>query len=90
METLGFSNLSRNSLDAVSDRDFVLDYLYAAAAGMSHLSRLCGELVMWNTAGFAFVTMDDAYATGSSMMPQKKTPTWPSWCAAKPGAPTAA
>jgi argininosuccinate lyase len=74
METLGFSNLSRNSLDAVSDRDFVLNYLYAAAAGMSHLSRLCGELVMWNTAEFAFVTMDDAYATGSSMMPQKKNP----------------
>lgn len=73
-QQLGFANITRNSLDAVSDRDFVLDYLYAAAAGMMHLSRLCEELVLFSTAEYGFVQMDDGYATGSSMMPQKKNP----------------
>ncbi len=69
---LGFSAVSRNSLDAVSDRDFVLEFLAAASILMMHLSRLSEELILWSTAEFGFVTMDDAYATGSSMMPQKK------------------
>ena len=73
-DLLGFSAISENSLDGVSDRDFVLDYLYAASACMMHLSRFCEELVLWNTNEFGFVEMDDAFATGSSIMPQKKNP----------------
>ncbi|MSQ33615.1 MAG: argininosuccinate lyase [Dehalococcoidia bacterium] len=71
---LGFSRISRNSLDAVSDRDFVVDYLAAAALAMVHLSRLAEEVVLWCSAEFGFVELDDAYATGSSIMPQKKNP----------------
>ncbi|HJX13629.1 MAG TPA: argininosuccinate lyase [Dehalococcoidales bacterium] len=71
---LGFSRVSRNSLDAVSDRDFLLEYQAAAAIGMMHLSRLAEELVIWSSAEFDFVEIDDAYATGSSIMPQKKNP----------------
>ena len=73
-ELLGFSAITRNSLDGVSDRDFVLDYLYACSLAMMHLSRFCEELILWNTNEFQFVEMDDAYATGSSIMPQKKNP----------------
>ncbi len=73
-EQLGFAKISRNSLDAVSDRDFVLDYVYAACTSMMHLSRLCEELVLFSTAEYGFIEMDDSYATGSSMMPQKKNP----------------
>jgi len=71
---LGFSQISLNSLDGVSDRDFVCDYLYAASVCMMHLSRFCEELIIWNTHEFKFVEMDDGYATGSSIMPQKKNP----------------
>jgi argininosuccinate lyase len=71
---LGFSRISRNSIDAVSDRDFVLDYLSASAILMVHLSRLAEELVLWSTPEFGFIELDDAYATGSSIMPQKKNP----------------
>ena len=71
---LGFENISQNSLDGVSDRDFMLDYLSAASICMMHLSRFCEELIIWNTNEFRFVEMDDAYATGSSIMPQKKNP----------------
>jgi argininosuccinate lyase len=73
-ELLGFSSLTRNSLDGVSDRDFVLDYLYACSVAMMHLSRFCEELILWNTNEFQFVEMDDGYSTGSSIMPQKKNP----------------
>ena len=73
-ELLGFSAISQNSLDGVSDRDFVCDYLYAASVCMMHLSRFCEELILWNSHEFRFVEMDDAYATGSSIMPQKKNP----------------
>ena len=73
-ELLGFSQISRNSLDGVSDRDFLLDYLSAASICMMHLSRFCEELILWNTNEFRFVEMDDAFATGSSIMPQKKNP----------------
>ena len=73
-ELLGFSRISMNSLDGVADRDFLLDYLSAASICMMHLSRFCEELILWNTNEFRFVEMDDAYATGSSIMPQKKNP----------------
>ena len=73
-QLLGFSAISANSLDGVSDRDFVCDYLYAASACMMHLSRFCEELILWNSHEFRFVEMDDGFATGSSIMPQKKNP----------------
>ena len=73
-ELLGFSSISENSLDGVSDRDYMLDYLAAASICMMHLSRFCEELILWNTNEFRFVEMDDAFATGSSIMPQKKNP----------------
>lgn len=71
---LQFEGPTLNSLDGVSDRDFVLDYLYAASAGMMHLSRFCEEIILWSSQEFAFVDLDDAYSTGSSIMPQKKNP----------------
>ena len=73
-ELLDFSAVSENSLDGVSDRDYMLDYLAAASICMMHLSRFCEELILWNTNEFRFVEMDDAFATGSSIMPQKKNP----------------
>ena len=73
-ELLDFSAISENSLDGVSDRDYMLDYLAAASICMMHLSRFCEELILWNTNEFRFVEMDDAFATGSSIMPQKKNP----------------
>ena len=71
---LGFAGVTPNSLDAVSDRDYVLEYLAAAAIGGMHLSRLCADLTLWATAEFGFVEFADAFATGSSIMPQKKNP----------------
>ena len=71
---LGFGEISRNSLDAVSDRDFVIEFLAVAAVIMMHLSRLAEELIIWSGTEFGFIEMDDAYATGSSIMPQKKNP----------------
>jgi argininosuccinate lyase len=73
-EVLGFAQLSNNSIDAVSDRDFVLDFLSAASILMMHLSRMCEELVLWSSYEFGFVEISDAYSTGSSIMPQKKNP----------------
>jgi len=73
-EGLGFGGVTPNSLDAVSDRDFLIDLAYACAVTMMHLSRLCEELVLWSSDEFGFVTMDDGYSTGSSIMPQKKNP----------------
>ena len=73
-DTLGFSAPTNNSMDAVSDRDYLLDIIYACSVCQVHLSRLCEELVLWSTAEFRFVEMDDAHATGSSIMPQKKNP----------------
>ena len=73
-ELLGFAKISENSLDAVSDRDFLLDYLSAASIAMMHLSRFCEELILWSTNEFQFIEMDDGFATGSSIMPQKKNP----------------
>ncbi len=71
---LGFDGVTRNSLDAVADRDAVLEYLAAAAIAMMHLSRLAEETILWATAEFGFVELDDAFSTGSSIMPQKKNP----------------
>ncbi len=71
---LSFSSVSQNSLDAVSDRDFVIEYEAAASTCMMHLSRLAQELTLWSAAEFGFVEIDDAFATGSSIMPQKKNP----------------
>ena len=73
-ETLGFSRVIPNSLDAVSDRDFLLDLLYACSVSCMHLSRLCEEIILWSTAEFGFVTLSDSFSTGSSIMPQKKNP----------------
>jgi len=73
-ELLGFPQVFRNSLDAVSDRDFILEFLAHAALIMVHLSRLAEELILWASAEFGFVLLPDAYATGSSIMPQKKNP----------------
>jgi argininosuccinate lyase len=71
---LGFAGVTQNSMDAVSDRDFVLDFLYACAVTGMHLSRLAEDLILWSTAEFGFITIGDAYTTGSSLMPQKKNP----------------
>jgi argininosuccinate lyase len=71
---LGFSQVSRNSMDAVSDRDFVLEYEAAASICVMHLSRLAEEIVLWSSAEFDFIELDDAFTTGSSIMPQKKNP----------------
>src|ERR687895_1622077 len=73
-EALGFERVAPNSLDAVSNRDFVLDYLGAAAICATHMSQLGGELVLWSSEEFGFCEMDDAFASGSSLMPQKKNP----------------
>ena len=73
-ELLDFPAITQNSLDGVSDRDFLLDYLSAASLCMMHLSRFCEELILWNSSEFHFVEMDDAFSTGSSIMPQKKNP----------------
>jgi len=73
-EKLGFSGIYENSIDAVSDRDYVIEFLSFAAVLMMHLSRLCEELINWSSAEFGFIELDDAYTTGSSMMPQKKNP----------------
>lgn len=73
-QLLNFSAIYHNSLDAVSDRDFILEFLSNAAILMMHLSRLCEELVLWSSQEFNYVELSDTYATGSSIMPQKKNP----------------
>ena len=73
-EALGFDRPCANSLDGVSDRDFALEFLSAAAISSVHLSRLAEELVIWTTAQFGFVRLSDSYSTGSSIMPQKRNP----------------
>ena len=71
---LGFSRITQNSLDAVSNRDYVADFLYAAAMLGLHMSRLSEQLILFSSQEFGFVRLDDAYSTGSSLMPQKKNP----------------
>jgi len=71
---LGFADITRNSLDGVSDRDFCIELLSTLSILMMHLSRFCEELILWSSFEFRFIEMSDAYATGSSIMPQKKNP----------------
>jgi len=71
---LGFDSVSSNSLDAVSDRDFVIEFSAHAAILMMHLSRLCEELILWSSTEFGFIEFSDGFCTGSSIMPQKKNP----------------
>ena len=73
-QELGFSGVTANSIDAVGDRDFVVELLAAAALAMTHLSRLAEELVWWSSPGFGWVRLSDGFSTGSSMMPNKRNP----------------
>ena len=73
-ELLGFSGIYQNSLDAVSDRDFILEFLSNSSILMMHLSRLAEEIILWSSQEYQFVELDDAFSTGSSIMPQKKNP----------------
>jgi argininosuccinate lyase len=82
---LGFAKISRNSMDAVSDRDFLLDFISAAAILFMHLTRLAEEMVLWSSAEFGFIELPDEYCTGSSMMPQKKNPDVPELIRGKAG-----
>ncbi|WP_226038201.1 argininosuccinate lyase [Aquibacillus saliphilus] len=84
-DKLNFDGICDNSLDAVSDRDFVVEFLSNASLVSMHLSRLCEELVQWSSAEFNFVELDDAFCTGSSMMPQKKNPDVPELVRGKTG-----
>ena len=85
-ELLGFDALSANSIDAVSDRDFILEFLSAAGICMIHLSRLSEEFILWSTSEFNFIELPDSFATGSSIMPQKKNPDVPELVRGKTGA----
>ncbi|MEL6211595.1 MAG: argininosuccinate lyase, partial [Pseudomonadota bacterium] len=82
---LGFDRPTANSLDAVADRDFALEYLAAASITATHLSRLAEEIVIWTSAQFRFVALSDAFSTGSSIMPQKRNPDAAELCRAKVG-----
>jgi argininosuccinate lyase len=82
---LGFDAVSQNSMDAVSDRDFVLEFLFDASVLMMHLSRLSEELILWSSQEFGFIAISDAFCTGSSIMPQKKNPDLPELVRAKTG-----
>jgi argininosuccinate lyase len=84
-QQLAFSRVSANSMDAVSDRDFAMEFLAAASICMVHLSRLSEEFVLWSTSEFGFITLADAFATGSSIMPQKKNPDIPEIVRGKTG-----
>lgn len=84
-KALGFETISENSMDAVSDRDFVIEFLFASSVLMMHLSRLCEELIIWSSQEFGFITLPDAYCTGSSIMPQKKNPDLPELIRGKTG-----
>lgn len=84
-ELLGFDAISENSLDAVSDRDFVADYLFAASLAMAHLSRLCEDTILYTSDEFGYWNIPDEYSTGSSIMPQKKNPDLPELVRGKTG-----
>lgn len=71
---LGFKEISNNSIDAVSDRDFIIEFLSSSSLIMMHLSRFCEEIILWSTQEFNFIELDENYSTGSSIMPQKKNP----------------
>ena len=82
---LGFETISENSMDAVSDRDFVIEFLFDSAVLMMHLSRFCEELIIWSSQEFGFTSLPDAFCTGSSIMPQKKNPDLPELIRGKTG-----
>jgi argininosuccinate lyase len=82
---LGFEDIANNSIDAVSDRDFILEFLSCAGICMVHFSRLSEELILWSTSEFNFIELPDAFATGSSIMPQKKNPDVPELVRGKTG-----
>ncbi|MHB1229190.1 MAG: argininosuccinate lyase [Halothiobacillus sp.] len=84
-QLLGFEGVSRNSLDAVSDRDFAIEFLSATALIMMHLSRMSEELILWTSAQFGFIDLPDRFCTGSSIMPQKKNPDVPELVRGKTG-----
>lgn len=84
-ELLGFDSVSHNSLDAVSDRDFVAEYLFCASLVMAHLSRLCEDTILYTSDEFGYWVIPDAYSTGSSIMPQKKNPDIPELVRGKTG-----
>jgi len=84
-ELLGFSKIADNSMDAVSDRDFIMEFLSAASICMIHFSRISEELVLWSSSEFRFIEIADAFATGSSIMPQKKNPDIPELVRGKSG-----
>jgi argininosuccinate lyase len=82
---LGFDGFTANSLDAVGDRDFVVEFVAAASLVMAHLSRLSEELILWSSTEFNFVELPDSFCTGSSIMPQKKNPDVPELIRGKTG-----
>ncbi len=84
-KSLHFARISKNSIDAVSDRDFLLEFLAVSSVLFVHLSRLADELVLWSSQEFAFIELPDGYCTGSSMMPQKKNPDVPELIRGKSG-----
>jgi len=84
-QALGFDRPMRNSMDAVSDRDFAVEFLAAASLNAVHLSRLAEELVLWSSDRFGFITLSDGFSTGSSIMPQKRNPDAAELVRAKPG-----
>ncbi len=71
---LNFAEITPNAMDAVSDRDFAIEFCFCASIMIMHLSRFCEELILWNSKEFSFIEIDDSFATGSSIMPQKKNP----------------
>ena len=82
---LGFEGPTLNSMDSVSDRDYLIEFLSALSLIMMHLSRFCEEIIIWNSNEYQFVEIDDAYSTGSSIMPQKKNPDIAEWVRGKTG-----
>jgi len=84
-ELLGFASIAANSIDAVSDRDFIIEFLSAACICMIHFSRLSEELILWSSSEYKFIELPDSFATGSSIMPQKKNPDVPELARGKTG-----
>jgi argininosuccinate lyase len=84
-ELLSFPALSRNSIDAVSDRDFIIEFTSASALIMMHLSRMCEELILWCSTEFDYIELSEGFCTGSSIMPQKKNPDVPELIRGKSG-----
>jgi argininosuccinate lyase len=82
---LEFERITENSLDGVSDRDFAIELASCLSIIMVHLSRFSEEIILWSSLEFGFIELDDAYSTGSSIMPQKRTPMLQNWCVERAG-----